>query len=95
MAADVRRLKLIIMEVHYSFVGEAATDVLIRRLILEGFSLHLGASGQSGLRAAARGGVSSCRSIQICYNKIASIDRIVSPGLVIGNGVQHLFNIAE
>jgi len=45
MRADLSGIRLIIMETHYWAVGEAATDAMIRKLILEGFALHLGHSG--------------------------------------------------
>jgi FkbM family methyltransferase len=43
--ADLSRLRLIILETHYWAAGEAPTDAMIRDLIMQGFSLHLGASG--------------------------------------------------
>ncbi len=39
--ADLSRIKTIIMEVHYAFVGKAATDNMIRKLIMDGFALDL------------------------------------------------------
>ncbi len=43
--ADLSGIRLIIMETHYWAVGEAATDAMIRNLILQGLSFHLAASG--------------------------------------------------
>ena len=43
--ADLSGIRLIIIETHYWAVGEAATDAMIRNLILQGFSFHLAASG--------------------------------------------------
>jgi FkbM family methyltransferase len=43
--ADLSGIRLIIMETHYWAAGEAATDAMIRNLILQGFSFHLAASG--------------------------------------------------
>jgi hypothetical protein len=43
--ADLTGIRLIIMETHYWAAGEAATDAMIRNLILQGFSFHLGVSG--------------------------------------------------
>lgn len=43
--ADLSGIRLIVMETHYWAVGEEATDAMIRELILQGFNLHLGASG--------------------------------------------------
>ncbi|TPI63538.1 FkbM family methyltransferase [Mesorhizobium sp. B3-1-7] len=43
-AADLSGIRLIIMETHYAVSGEAATDAMMRKLIVEGFSLHLGHS---------------------------------------------------
>jgi FkbM family methyltransferase len=43
--ADLRGVKLIIMETHYWAVGEKKTDEMMRYLISIGFSLHLGESG--------------------------------------------------
>ncbi len=45
MEADLSGIRLIIMETHYSISGEVAADAMIRKLIVEGFSLHLGYSG--------------------------------------------------
>jgi FkbM family methyltransferase len=44
--ADLSGIRTIIMETHYQVVGEARTDAMIRDLILQGFALHLRASGQ-------------------------------------------------
>ncbi len=44
--ADLSGIRLIIVETHYGFVGEAATDAMIKNLILQGFSLHLGETAQ-------------------------------------------------
>jgi hypothetical protein len=33
-------------ETHYGFVGESETDEMMRKLISDGFSIHLGLSGQ-------------------------------------------------
>jgi FkbM family methyltransferase len=38
--ADIAGIRLIIVEKHNGFVGEAATDSMIRNFILQGFSLH-------------------------------------------------------
>jgi FkbM family methyltransferase len=40
--ADLSGIRLIIMETHYWAVGEVATDEMVRKLILDGFSIHLG-----------------------------------------------------
>jgi NAD(P)-dependent dehydrogenase (short-subunit alcohol dehydrogenase family) len=40
------QIRLIIIETYYSFAGESAVDAMIREFILQGFSIHLGASGQ-------------------------------------------------
>ena len=42
--ADLSGIRVIIIETHYWAVGETVTDSMIRNLILQGFSLHLGAS---------------------------------------------------
>ena len=47
--ADLSGIRLIIMETHYWAVGEAATDQMVRELIMSGFSLHLGVSHTSYL----------------------------------------------
>ena len=44
--ADLASIRLIIMETHYGFVGDAVTDAMIRNFILQGFSLHLGETQQ-------------------------------------------------
>jgi FkbM family methyltransferase len=44
--ADLSGIRKIIMETHYWSAGEAATDAMIRKLILDGFAIHLGHSGQ-------------------------------------------------
>jgi FkbM family methyltransferase len=44
--ADLSGIKTIIMETHYWSVGEAAIDTMIRKLVLDGFNIHLGYSGQ-------------------------------------------------
>jgi FkbM family methyltransferase len=43
--ADLSGIRLIILETHYWAAGEAPTDAMIRDLIMQGFALHLGASG--------------------------------------------------
>ena len=47
MQADLAGVRLIIMETHYRAVGEVATDDMIRKLIIDGFSIHLGHSGDN------------------------------------------------
>ncbi len=48
--ADLTGVRLILIETHYAFVGEAATDAMMRKLIVEdGFSIHLAASGDGVL----------------------------------------------
>jgi FkbM family methyltransferase len=42
--ADLSGIRLIILETHCRDSGEAATDAMMRKLIVEGFSLHLGLS---------------------------------------------------
>ncbi|THD45382.1 MAG: FkbM family methyltransferase [Bradyrhizobium sp.] len=44
--ADLAVIRLIVMETHYGRMGEAATDAMVRSLILQGFSLDLAESGQ-------------------------------------------------
>jgi FkbM family methyltransferase len=44
--SDLKGIKKIIMETHYGWVGEQETDEMIRKLIVDGFSIHLGLSGQ-------------------------------------------------
>ena len=46
LRADLTGINTIFMETHYAFVGEPATDAMIRNLIIDGFALHLGHSGQ-------------------------------------------------
>jgi FkbM family methyltransferase len=43
--ANLTGVRFILMETHYWAAGETATDNMIRKLILEGFSIHLGHSG--------------------------------------------------
>jgi hypothetical protein len=43
--ADLSTIRLILMETHYRAAGEVATDAMISKLIADGFSLHLGYSG--------------------------------------------------
>src|SRR5579862_3589983 len=43
--ANLTGIRLILMETHYWAAGETTTDNMIRKLILEGFSIHLGHSG--------------------------------------------------
>ncbi len=43
--ADLSRIRLIILETHYWAAGEAQTDAMIRDLTMQGFAIHLGASG--------------------------------------------------
>jgi FkbM family methyltransferase len=47
--ADLSGIRMIILETHYWAVGEALTDAMMRNLIMQGFSLHLRASGQEVL----------------------------------------------
>ena len=47
--ADLTNLRLLILETHYWAKGEAATDAMMRELILSGFSLHLEASARGVL----------------------------------------------
>ncbi|MEO8104037.1 MAG: FkbM family methyltransferase [Betaproteobacteria bacterium] len=42
MEAELSGIRLIIMETHYAVSGEAPTDAMMRKLVVEGFSLHLG-----------------------------------------------------
>jgi FkbM family methyltransferase len=46
MHSDLRGIRKIIIETHYGWVGERETDEMIRKLVLEGFCIHLGLSGQ-------------------------------------------------
>jgi hypothetical protein len=43
--ADLNGIRLVIMETHYWSTGEAAADFMVNRLIMAGFSIHLGLSG--------------------------------------------------
>lgn len=43
--ADLNGINLIIMETHYWSAGESSIDSMIRKLILDGFAMHLGHSG--------------------------------------------------
>jgi FkbM family methyltransferase len=45
VGADLSNIRMIIMETHYWSAGESATDAMLRSLIMQGFSMHLGASG--------------------------------------------------
>ena len=45
MQADLRSIKKIIVETHYWAAGQRETDEMIRKLILDGFSIDLGLSG--------------------------------------------------
>ncbi|QPC91651.1 FkbM family methyltransferase [Mesorhizobium sp. INR15] len=47
MEADLTAIRLIIMETHYAVSGETVTDAMMRKLVLEGFSFHLGHSGDN------------------------------------------------
>lgn len=42
--ADLSGIRLIVMETHYWVAGTVATDEMVRRLIMSGFSIHLGFS---------------------------------------------------
>ncbi len=42
--ADLSGIRIIIMETHYWAAGEAATDAMIRKLVMDGFNIHLGYS---------------------------------------------------
>ena len=44
--ADLSGIRMIIMETHYWAAGESAIDSMIRKLVLDGFSIHLGHSGE-------------------------------------------------
>jgi FkbM family methyltransferase len=46
MQADLSDIRLIIMETHYWSAGEAATDAMVRKLVLDGFDIHLRYSGR-------------------------------------------------
>jgi FkbM family methyltransferase len=43
--ADLTGIRAIMMETHYGLVGETSTDIMMRKLIQEGFNIHLGSSG--------------------------------------------------
>lgn len=45
LGADLTGIRAIVLETHYHFAGEAATDAMIRDFYTAGFRLHLGASG--------------------------------------------------
>jgi FkbM family methyltransferase len=47
MQSDLTGIRKIIIETHYGFVGESETDEMMRKLISDGFSIHLGLSGQN------------------------------------------------
>ena len=55
IGADLSKLRLLILETHYWAQGEAATDAMVRELIIGGFSIHLEASlrGVLALRRSA------------------------------------------
>ncbi len=53
MEADLSGLRLVILETHVWAVGEARTDALIRKLVLDGFAIDLEVSGQ-GVAALRR-----------------------------------------
>jgi FkbM family methyltransferase len=44
IGADLSKLRVLILETHYWAQGEAATDAMVRELIIGGFSIHLEAS---------------------------------------------------
>jgi FkbM family methyltransferase len=44
--ADLKGIRKIIIETHYGWIGERETDEMMRKLILDGFSIHLVLSGQ-------------------------------------------------
>jgi len=46
MQADLAGIMKIIIETHYGWADERQTDEMIRKFICEGFSIHLGLSGQ-------------------------------------------------
>lgn len=46
MQSDLTGIKKIIIETHYGWGGERETDEMMRKLITDGFSIHLGLSGQ-------------------------------------------------
>ena len=43
--ADLSNILLIIMELHYSVTGEQKTYEMVRKLVIDGFSVNLEASG--------------------------------------------------
>jgi len=45
MDADLTGIRLILMEIHYFATGEKAADDMVRKLILDGFTIDLVASG--------------------------------------------------
>jgi hypothetical protein len=47
MQSDLTGIRKIIIETHYGFVGESETEEMMRKLISDGFSIHLGLSGQN------------------------------------------------
>ena len=51
--ADLKGLRLVILETHTWAVGEARTDALIRKLMADGFNLDLDVSGR-GVAALRR-----------------------------------------
>lgn len=53
MQADLSGLRLLILETHVWAVGEARTDAMIRKFVLDGFAIDLDASGQ-GVAALRR-----------------------------------------
>jgi FkbM family methyltransferase len=46
MQSDLAGIRKIIIETHYGWAGERQTDEMIRKFICEGFSIHLGLSGE-------------------------------------------------
>jgi FkbM family methyltransferase len=46
LESDLTGIRKIIIETHYGWVGERETDEMMRKLISDGFSIHLGLSGQ-------------------------------------------------
>jgi FkbM family methyltransferase len=46
LESDLTSIRKIIIETHYGWVGERETDEMMRKLILDGFFIHLGLSGQ-------------------------------------------------
>ena len=59
--ADLRGIRLIVMETHYGITGRKAADTMLRNLLAAGFDLHLGQSGahvvvlDPGVTTARRG----------------------------------------